>query len=125
MRIHSIIHASFENLGTIEEWIRQTAYPLTSTHTYKGGSLPKSNEIDFLIIMGGPQSPLHVDKWPYLQNEINLIKQCIDEDKPLLGICLGAQLISEALGAKTEKSPHREIGLYLSLIHISEPTRPY
>ena len=62
MRIHSIIHASFENLGAIEDWAKQTAYPLTSTHTYKGEPLPKLNEIDFLIIMGGPQSPLHIDK---------------------------------------------------------------
>jgi GMP synthase (glutamine-hydrolysing) len=62
--------------------------------------------------MGGPQSPLHIDKWPYLQDEIHLIKKSIEANKAILGICLGAQLIAESLGAKTERSPHREIGVF-------------
>ncbi|EKD71593.1 MAG: hypothetical protein ACD_46C00152G0002, partial [uncultured bacterium] len=56
--------------------------------------------------------PLTIDKAPYLRDEIELIKQAIKLNKRVLGICLGAQLIAEALGAKTERSPNREIGMY-------------
>jgi len=112
MRIHCIIHASFEKLGVIETWARVNDHDLSETHTYKNETLPKTNTFDFLIVMGGPQSPLQLEKWPYLQDEMDLIKASIDANKAILGICLGAQLIAESLGAKTEKSPHKEIGVF-------------
>lgn len=62
--------------------------------------------------MGGPQSPLKMDEAPYLADEIELIKHAIKKNKRIIGICLGAQLIAEAFGAKTEKSPNKEIGVY-------------
>lgn len=112
MHIHAIIHAEFEQPGCIEKWAQEKDYTFTTTHTYKGERLPEVNKFDFLIVMGGPQSPLKTDEWPYLQDEIDLIKQSTAANKAILGICLGAQLIAESLGAKTEKSPHREIGVY-------------
>jgi len=112
MRIHTIIHAPFEQPGVIESWAHNQGYDLSATHTYKDEKLPDASLIDFLIVMGGPQSPLQLDKYPYLRNEITLTKQMIDQNKAVLGICLGAQIISESLGAKTERSPHREIGVY-------------
>jgi GMP synthase (glutamine-hydrolysing) len=111
MHIHYIIHASFESLGAIESWAHANGHALSGTHTYKGEKLPDSLDFDCLIVMGGPQSPLHLDRWPYLQDEINLIKAAVDANKAILGICLGAQLIGEALGAKTQRSPQREIGV--------------
>lgn len=62
--------------------------------------------------MGGPQSPLALAKDPYLKDEIDLIKKAIHADKGVLGFCLGAQLIGEALGGRTESSPEKEIGVY-------------
>jgi GMP synthase (glutamine-hydrolysing) len=112
MRIHAIIHAPFEKLGVIENWISANNHSLSTTHTYHGEQLPNTSAFDFLIIMGGPQSPLRLDKYPYIGNEIELAKQTIKNNKPLLGICLGAQIIAEALGAKTEHSPNKEIGAY-------------
>lgn len=99
MRIHAIIHAPFEKLGIIESWISKKNYTLTTTHTYNGEQLPDASAFDFLIIMGGPQSPLKLDKYPYLRNEILLAKQTVKKNKALLGVCLGAQIIAEALGA--------------------------
>jgi len=55
---------------------------------------------------------METDKYPYLNDEINLIRASIEAGKVVLGFCLGAQLISEALGAKTEWSPEKEIGVY-------------
>ena len=58
--------------------------------------------------MGGPQSPMQIENAPYLLDEIELIKEAIQKEKRILGICLGAQLVAEALGAKTEPSPHEK-----------------
>ncbi|HEX4044743.1 MAG TPA: GMP synthase [Gammaproteobacteria bacterium] len=112
MRIHTIIHAPFEKAGVIESWAVSHGHDLSSTHTYKGEKLPEVSTIDFLVIMGGPQSPIELEKYPYLRNEILLTKQTIDQKKAVLGICLGAQIIAESLGAKTERSPNKEIGVY-------------
>ena len=65
-----------------------------------------------LIVMGGPQSPLNIADAPYLIAEIELIKVALLQDKLVLGFCLGAQLIGEALGAKTARSPEKEVGVY-------------
>src|SRR3546814_5089581 len=62
--------------------------------------------------MGGPQSPLALEEAPYLKDEIELIRKAIHAEKLVIGFCLGAQLIGEALGGKTERSPEREIGIY-------------
>ena len=113
MHIHCILHISFERLGAINDWIIKKGHTLSETHVYKGESLPTDmNQFDFLILMGGPQSPLELDKYPYIRDEINLVKKAIKTDKVVFGICLGAQIIAEALGAKTERSPHKEVGEY-------------
>lgn len=112
MRVHYILHASFEKLGAIESWLEKNQYKATSTHTYKGETLPDVSEFDLLIIMGGPQSAVHLDRYPYLQDEVVLAKDAIQANKAVLGVCLGAQLIGVALGAKAEPSPNREIGIY-------------
>jgi len=112
MRIHAIMHAPFEILGAIEKWVKEKNHLLSETHTYLNQKLPDVAEFDLLVIMGGPQSPLEIKKFPYLQNEIELTKQVIKANKPIIGICLGAQIIAEALGAETTPSEFKEIGHY-------------
>lgn len=113
MNILCISHATFEKLGYIETWATKNNHIIRKVNPYRGETLPKIDDFDFIVIMGGPQSPLQIDKAPYLLDEIALIKNAIKHEKRILGICLGAQLIAEALGAKTEVSPHREVGMYL------------
>jgi len=112
MRVHIVIHASFEKPGVIETWAIDRGYQVSFTHIYRGETLPDVSQFDFLIMMGGPQSPLELDQYPYLRDEIALTKQAIKQEKAVLGICLGAQIIGESLGAKTERSPHKEIGVF-------------
>lgn len=112
MKILFISHASFEKPGSIESWAKNNEHDTSEVCPFKGEKLPDVNDFDFLVIMGGPQSPLKINETPYLVDEIELIKHAIKEHKRIIGICLGAQLIGEALGAKTEKSPNKEIGIY-------------
>lgn len=112
MKILFVTHASFEKPGSIETWAKKNGHETQEVCPFKGENIPDINEFDFLIVMGGPQSPLKIEQAPYLADEITLIKQAIDKNKRIIGICLGAQLIGEAFGAKTERSPQREIGIF-------------
>ena len=112
MKILFVIHASFEKPGVIESWAKKCGHHTQEVSPYKGEKLPDIKDIDMLVVMGGPQSPLEINKDPYLLDEIELIKKAIKTQKRIIGICLGAQLIGEALGVKTERSPNREIGMH-------------
>lgn len=111
MNILCITHADFESPGVIENWAHEQGYQFTLCKPYQGENCLVFN-FDLLIVMGGPQSPLEIEKAPYLKDEITLISKAVLQNKIILGFCLGAQLIGEALGAKTEKSPEKEVGVF-------------
>ncbi len=110
------MHESFEAPGAIEVWAKNHNFPVTYTRFYLNDSLPTDvNGFDYLFIMGGPQSPATtVEECPHFhaQGEIAFIKKAIEQNKFVLGACLGAQLIGEALGARFDHSPNREIGVF-------------
>ena len=116
MKIHFVMHESFEAPAAIEEWARKKGHTISYTRCYKNNSFPENcDNIDFLIIMGGPQCPATTTQecsYFNAQAEIALIKKAIEADKLLLGVCLGAQLIGEALGAPFVHSPYRESGVF-------------
>ncbi len=116
MRIHILQHESFEAPGAIETWAKRGKHPVTYTRFFQMDALPRTlDDLDFLIIMGGPQSPATTLKeCPHFDAaaEIAFIKKAINGKKKVLGVCLGAQLIGEAFGAKFEHSPNREIGVF-------------
>src|SRR5260221_6067567 len=111
MHILCITHADFESPGAIEIWAKQFKYSFTVCRPYKSDNC-LAHSFDMLIVMGGPQSPLRINEYPYLKEEIALIQRTEQEDKIILGFCLGAQLIGEALGGKTSKSPEKEVGVF-------------
>ena len=112
MKIHYLQHAAFEGLGSIEDWIRDRSHEYSWSRMYMNEGLPEISAIDYLIIMGGPMSVDETDQYPWLINEKEYIKTAIDNNLPVLGICLGAQLVAAALNARVRKNPHREIGWY-------------
>lgn len=116
MKLHIIMHESFEAPAAVEAWAKSKNHQISYTRLYQNEKLPENaNDFDFLVVMGGPQSPATtVNECPHFdaQKEIYLIKMAIDSDKAVFGACLGAQLIGEALGAKFDHSPNREIGVF-------------
>jgi GMP synthase-like glutamine amidotransferase len=79
---------------------------------FKSASLPHPNQIDLLVIMGGPMSINDEDAFPWLVPEKQFIREMIASGKPVLGICLGAQLIAGALGADVYPNGAKEIGWF-------------
>jgi GMP synthase-like glutamine amidotransferase len=77
-----------------------------------GVPLPKPEDFTHIVILGGPMNVYEEGRYPFLRNEDLFIKEAIQRGRSLLGICLGAQLIAKALGAKVFKAPVREIGWY-------------
>lgn len=108
------MHESFESPAAIETWAMKKECTISYTKLYDGDSFPENCDFDFLIVMGGPQCPTTTkEECPHFdgEQEIAFIKRAIEQNKLLLGVCLGAQFIGEALGAKFDHSPNREIGV--------------
>jgi GMP synthase-like glutamine amidotransferase len=112
MNIHSIEHVSFEGLGSIEGWIQQNGHTLTTTRPYLQEPFPSNENIDLLIIMGGPMNIYEEDKFPWLREEKRFLAREIDKGGRVLGICLGAQLLADVLGARVYANKDKEIGWF-------------
>jgi GMP synthase (glutamine-hydrolysing) len=112
MRLHYFQHVSFEGLGSIEPWAKEMAYEITSTRLFAKDPFPNLHDIDWLIVMGGPMGIYEEDKYPWLSAEKNYIEQAVVQGKIILGICLGAQLIADVLGAKIYPNKYKEIGWF-------------
>lgn len=103
-------HVPFEGLGSIETWLVERRVNLRRTLFFEEEGLPDPDEIDLLIIMGGPMSANDEPLYPWLAGEKRFIAEAIRRQKAVLGICLGAQLIASALGARVYPNREREIG---------------
>ncbi len=112
MNIHWIQHVPFETLGNIEEWATVNNHTLSCTKQFENDALPALEDLDMLIIMGGPMGVYDTDLYPWLATELSFIKDVIESNKPVLGICLGSQFIAAALGAKVYPGPIKEIGWF-------------
>ncbi len=106
-------HAACETLGSIETALRQANLPFSYVRSFDGEEVPPS-AIDYcgLVVMGGPQSAYEEAQYPYLARERRLIESALKHELPVLGICLGSQLIAHALGAKVYPGAAKEIGWY-------------
>jgi GMP synthase (glutamine-hydrolysing) len=110
MRIHYLQHVPFEGLGHIETWALQQGHGLSATALFSGEPLPTPEAFDLLVIMGGPMGVYDTDEYAWLTPEKRFIEQALRAGKKVLGICLGAQLMADVLGAKVYKNRHKEIG---------------
>jgi len=112
MRAHYLQHVPFEGLGSMEPWLISAGYEISHTRFFESEELPELNRIDLLIVMGGPMSVNDEEEFVWLVQEKKFIQDAIGLGKPVLGICLGAQLIASAMGAKVYQNPVKEIGWF-------------
>lgn len=117
MHIHYLQHVPFEGLGSMQQWFMDHGFDVSVTHLYAGESLPELQDIDWLVVMGGPMGVNDEHLHPWLTGEKTFIEKAITSGKIVLGICLGAQLIARALGADVEKNSYREIGWFPLQVH--------
>ncbi|MDP6755607.1 MAG: gamma-glutamyl-gamma-aminobutyrate hydrolase family protein [Candidatus Marinimicrobia bacterium] len=112
MRAHYLQHVPFEGLGSIQPWLLDAGYKITSTKLFELSEFPDIAAIDLLIIMGGPMSVNDDCEYPWLSVEKDFIRRVIETDKPVLGVCLGAQLIASTMGASVYQNHTKEIGWF-------------
>lgn len=122
-RLHCFLHESFEDIGVIRDWAAGRSVPLSFTRFYQQESLPSLDSFDGLIVMGGPMGVYDEITYPWLKSEKHFLKEVIATDKFVLGICLGAQLLADAIGAKVYRNAEKEIGWWP--IHVHDAARSY
>jgi GMP synthase (glutamine-hydrolysing) len=110
--IHWLQHVPFEGLGSMEGWLLEQGYNLSCTRLWAGDFLPPVDSFAGLIVMGGPMGIYDHDEYPWLPAEKKFLREVVDRGTQILGICLGAQLLADVLGAQVSANPEKEIGWF-------------
>jgi len=112
-RILVFQHVPYEILGTFNPLLKAAGFRIRYINFGRTpDAVPNVDKYDGLIILGGPMCLDQVESHPHLQTEIEAVRQAMQLHMPVLGICLGAQLIAAAVGARVYKNPVKEIGWY-------------
>jgi len=111
-KIYVLQHHPVETLGTIADALEGAALAWQYVRVYDGQPVPASMKgAGGLIVMGGPMGVYQTDRHPWLRDEMRLIEDAMKSNLPVLGVCLGAQILAAALGAKVDRNPNgKEIG---------------
>ncbi|HEY3902035.1 MAG TPA: type 1 glutamine amidotransferase [Chthoniobacter sp.] len=112
MRIHSLEHQPAEGPAKIADWSAARGHTLARTALYAAEPPPALESFDLLVIMGGGMNIYQHRDYPWLVQEKEFLRQAIAAGKPILGICLGAQLLADVLGGKVYQNPEKEIGWF-------------
>ena len=121
-RILVLQHVAHEILGTLNPLLKQAGFRMRYVNFGRDpGAEPRLEGYEGLIVLGGPMNVDQTDRHPHLRTEVELVQQALDRDIPVLGICLGAQLIARALGASVGPADQKEIGWYD--VSVREPGR--
>ena len=105
-------HSPIDHLGILAKYLRTSGIRWHSVKLYEGESIPSLTDFDALIVMGGPQQVSDLKQFPWLISEKSFIRTAIkDNNKPVLGICLGAQLIADVMGGNVGPMTLPEIGI--------------
>lgn len=112
MNVHILQHVPFEGIGSMEPWLLRRSANISITRFFESWELPDVNNLDLIIAMGGPMSVNDESQLPWLVQEKQFIRSAIQQGVSVLGICLGAQLIASALGARVYPGRQCEIGWF-------------
>lgn len=111
MRVVWIQHVPFEGLGSIEQWAMSRGHSLERV-TPRHGAFAHPGDADMLVVMGGTMGATEFAEYPWLGEEMAYLRHCVDSGRLVLGICLGAQLLSAALGGRVTRNRNPEIGWF-------------
>ncbi len=110
-KIWVLQHVHCENLGIIAQVLQGCGFEPHYVQTFAGEPVPEEmKDATGLIVMGGPMGVYDQDRYPFLKDEMRLIDQALKAEKPVLGVCLGSQLLAAVLGAEVKKGNAKEIG---------------
>lgn len=112
MNVHVLQHVPFEDIGSIASWMEAHRATVTYTRFFDNPTLPELDGVELIIVMGGPMSVNDEVLFPWLRPEKDFIRTAIERGIPILGICLGAQLIASALGSQIYQNREKEIGWF-------------
>ncbi|MCP5446059.1 MAG: gamma-glutamyl-gamma-aminobutyrate hydrolase family protein [Chromatiaceae bacterium] len=112
MRAHYFQHVPFEGLGSIEAWLTAHGFAITATKFFESAEIPALHQIDLLVVLGGPMSVNEEAQFRWLAAEKAYLREAVVSGKPVLGICLGAQLIASAMGSGVYPNSAKEIGWF-------------
>jgi GMP synthase (glutamine-hydrolysing) len=120
-KIYVLQHHPVENLGNIADALEGAALAWQYIRVNDGQPVPEDMKgAGGLIVMGGPMGVYQTDRYPWLRDEMRLIEDAMKANLPVLGVCLGAQILAAALGAKVERNPSgKEIGWHPIHLHDS------
>jgi GMP synthase (glutamine-hydrolysing) len=112
-KIWVLQHHPAENLGAIADALESAALAWQYVRVFDGQPVPPDMKgAGGLIVMGGPEAVYQLDRYPYLRAEMALIENALKAGKPMLGVCLGSQLLAATLGANVRRGAQKEIGWY-------------
>lgn len=112
MRVQVLQHVPFEGLGTIGPWLAARGAAVAVTRFYADESPPDPRDVDLVIALGGPMSVNDEATLPWLVDEKHFLGEVLENGTPVLGVCLGAQLLASSLGARVYPNPQKEIGWF-------------
>ncbi len=106
-------HVPYEPLGTLDPLLKESGFRIRYVNFGREPrSRPHLDRYEALIVLGGPMNSDQIDTYPNLRTEVEIIREAVERDMSVLGICLGAQLLAKALGGAVSRNPIREIGWY-------------
>jgi len=111
MKTLVIMHVASEGPGTLGTFLESVSIDIVTARLYAGDRLPDDPRVyDAVISMGGPMNVYDEDAYPFLRDETLFLQKAISSEVPVMGICLGAQMIAKAAGARVIRSPQKEVG---------------
>jgi GMP synthase (glutamine-hydrolysing) len=125
MRVSYLQHVAFEGLGSIATWAAQRELETVPCRLFLGEPLPSLQKDDLLIIMGGPMGVGDEQEFPWLEDEKRFLKDHIAGGGRAVGVCLGAQLLAECLGARVFPNGEKEIGWYPIKVPAEAESSPF